>query len=106
MDAGPILWVHLRDRNVARNRLAALLPGHGPASTPSLVVQARARLLLLSRLLRLDPDGPRWPSPAPEAAPVPAPAAITALGEAGRAAGHRRRGRSAARHEGSYGRPG
>lgn len=40
----------------------ALFPGRRWASPSGLVAQAMARILVLSRLINLDPQGPRWPA--------------------------------------------
>lgn len=89
----------------------ALFPGRRWAVTPSLLEQARARLLVLSRLIKLDPQGPRWPvlplsDEREDGLSASRPlATVTQLSGEEREAGRPRQGRSGARRVGWIGPP-
>lgn len=89
----------------------ALFPGRRWAATPSLLEQARARLLVLSRLIKMDPDGPRWPrlpvgdEASDESFHGRATATVTLLSGGTPEAGRPRRSRSGVRRAGWNGPP-
>jgi hypothetical protein len=63
----PLQGLGFGSKSPGRNRdeqspIDALFPGRRWASPASLIAQADARLRVLSRLIKLDPSGPRWPT--------------------------------------------